>query len=248
MAERASTFYDNASSTPDPADHRPSRLHSKWIRTVFTGRRHRKATSPTPSSAPDHPRVRGEQQLLQGLALRPDGSPPRARGAVDRYSAARPVWRITPACAGSSSSSGGTIFPRWDHPRVRGEQKVKPHVSGSRPGSPPRARGAGRRDHLREVAQRITPACAGSRRGSLPPRVRVRDHPRVRGEQRHFRRFRRIGPGSPPRARGAGGFLEGVATETGITPACAGSRHGARRGHGGTGITPACAGSRCTPA
>ena len=91
-------------------------------------------------------------------------------------------------------------------------------------GSPPRVRGTGQCEGIRQCAGRITPACAGN---STRPRYtapRAPDHPRVCGEQ--------IAPmvtpcqhaGSPPRVRGTG--LTGGETVYAqrITPACAGNR------------------------
>ena len=37
------------------------------------------------------------------------------------------------------------------------------------------------------VRKRITPACAGNRLILPPAAIEVRDHPRVCGEQRHYR-------------------------------------------------------------
>ncbi len=172
----------------------------------------------------DHPRVRGEQDHVRGLHTRSQGSPLRARGAEAVRSGQSGGPRITPACAGSRSTTAASA--RWpgDHPRVRGEQGVR-FVPGFGPGgSPPRARGAGRAIPRRTHRVRITPACAGSRERPAPPNRRPRDHPRVRGEQGGGGggRVRRVG--SPPRARGAAERQGVPVRPEGITPACAGSR------------------------
>jgi len=74
----------------------------------------------------DHPRLRGEH-ITQYLEPKyGKGSPPPARGApLPFYSYC--LWpRITPACAGSTTSSIRTgIFSR-DHPRLRGEHGILP--------------------------------------------------------------------------------------------------------------------------
>ena len=59
---------------------------------------------------------------------------------------------------------------------------------------------------------------------SARPRLMARDHPRVRGEQAGAAVLKVKMWGSPPRARGAGGFPVADAGPAGITPACAGSR------------------------
>ena len=49
---------------------------------------------------------------------------------------------------------------------------------------------------------RITPAYAGKRTISEFEHIRIKDHPRVCGEKRFWRRFGEAGMGSPPRMRG----------------------------------------------
>ena len=91
-------------------------------------------------------------------------------------------------------------------------------------GSPPRARGAVPAEaHARRVGG-ITPACAGSSSASAFAASASRDHPRVRGEQVGSAPRGMFGPGSPPRARGAGWRVRASSPAPGITPACAGSR------------------------
>ena len=91
-------------------------------------------------------------------------------------------------------------------------------------GSPPRARGAVNERTADLFADRITPACAGSRLRPRAARCAGRDHPRVRGEQGCS-----LSPctaifGSPPRARGAVRVGCSATVGSRITPACAGSR------------------------
>ena len=70
----------------------------------------------------------------------------------------------------------------------------------------------------------ITPAYAGKRereKGILDPN---RDHPRVCGEKTGLLIPDKIHPGSPPRMRGKGKFLDVWFYHHGITPAYAGKR------------------------
>ena len=53
----------------------------------------------------DHPRVCGEQDLMNILLLCKIGSPPRVRGTAPPRPAGTGRKRITPACAGNSISS-----------------------------------------------------------------------------------------------------------------------------------------------
>ena len=48
---------------------------------------------------------------------------------------------ITPACAGNSAHKQFTLFERWDHPRVCGEQASVSALIRHMGGSPPRVRG-----------------------------------------------------------------------------------------------------------
>jgi len=178
----------------------------------------------------DHPRVRGEQisasQAAGSFAAR-QGSPPRARGTGHIRREVQGGQGITPACAGNRSRRNRRRARIRDHPRVRGEQSSA--VAGSEPnrGSPPRARGTGRRPAPPGRAGRITPACAGNSPAASTPGHRRRDHPRVRGEQFWAGLGNGVAGGSPPRARGTAAGRLPRHPGRGITPACAGN---SRRG------------------
>ena len=91
-------------------------------------------------------------------------------------------------------------------------------------GSPPRARGEGRRGGLIGAPRGITPACAGRSRQNEPWLYPATDHPRVRGEKSTRFSYRLRFPGSPPRARGEGCTTALAPASRRITPACAGRR------------------------
>ena len=97
---------------------------------------------------------------------------------------------ITPACAGRSiiSFTGDKIV--WDHPRVRGENTRSSIAAYASGGSPPRARGEAAHGTKSTEKIRITPACAGRRRGFHCCPFPCQDHPRVRGEK--WRMWRRM--------------------------------------------------------
>ena len=130
----------------------------------------------------DHPRMRGEDET-HGLNIHPTrGSPPHARGRRSAL-ASDEFWDgITPACAGKTDFSRSATRAFWDHPRMRGEDRLR--ISHNRPpyGSPPHARG---RQHGRPpqvVSVGITPACAGKTPMKGPYEAHEPDHPRMRGE------------------------------------------------------------------
>ena len=90
----------------------------------------------------DHPRVRGEHMAGTIEPEIPEGSSPRARGALILDLEAQALGGIIPACAGSTSSGAPSGLDGGDHPRVRGEHPGFPRFKGSGWG--------------------IIPACAGS--------------------------------------------------------------------------------------
>ena len=134
-------------------------------------------------SGRDHPRVRGEEIAAATGATGEEGSPPRARGRVVSFPLKFRARGITPACAGKSIVGVAAITVIWDHPRVRGEEKLNWKVGIGLEGSPPRARGRGLLYASYQLAVRITPACAGKSSASHFLRLSIWDHPRVRGEE-----------------------------------------------------------------
>ena len=131
----------------------------------------------------DHPRVCGEQPPRTKMRRRLRGSPPRVRG-TDMLACTLPGRaRITPACAGNSSSVILLSLSTTDHPRVCGEQVPIRIRENGRIGSPPRVRGTGQRAGGDGGRNRITPACAGNSKRNHPQRRDNQDHPRVCGEQ-----------------------------------------------------------------
>ena len=106
---------------------------------------------------------------------------------------------------------------------MRGEQPVRADEITWRGGSPPLARGT---DKLQGSTQRrvgITPACAGNSHRDSPLGRRIRDHPRLRGEQIAGGLADLTREGSPPLARGTVTTCPRERKYAGITPACAGN-------------------------
>ena len=71
------------------------------------------------------------------------------------------MGRITPAYAGKSLVSLGSLSQVWDHPRVCGEKTVASVEELIAGGSPPRMRGKGTSHHRKHRKHGITPAYAG---------------------------------------------------------------------------------------
>ena len=177
----------------------------------------------------DHPRMRGEKRADGQPVIPGAGSPPHARGKDNMNLDSGIAKRITPACAGKSDSPQRLQLKLLDHPRMRGEKPIPQTTRNLMLGSPPHARGKGKKGTGSTFRQRITPACAGkSWPRRLPPR-RSWDHPRMRGEKATRCLTASRKRGSPPHARGKGFASFERLHSIRITPACAGKRR-ARRG------------------
>ena len=176
-----------------------------------------------PPAAQDHPRLRGEQGNPACAASRALGSPPLARGTDGEIRRRKRRDGITPACAGNRLTDKPTQKQLEDHPRLRGEQILRRGKCARFVGSPPLARGT---DKLQGSTQRrvgITPACAGNSHRDSPLGRRIRDHPRLRGEQIAGGLADLTREGSPPLARGTVTTCPRERKYAGITPACAGN-------------------------
>ena len=120
-----------------------------------------------PVSKTDHPRVCGEQHsIFLALALYV-GSPPRVRGTALPWRKCNASRRITPACAGNRNILTQKRNGKQDHPRVCGEQVPSLLCPKQQRGSPPRVRGTDHALAQNSMLDRITPACAGNRGGSV---------------------------------------------------------------------------------
>ena len=183
-----------------------------------------KRTSPTYQGpvAKDHPRVCGEKAPITRLMTSAGGSPPRVRGKGTIRAESNAKRRITPACAGKSSSTVLDLPSIRDHPRVCGEKATVAPARAPDQGSPPRVRGKVTCSLMQRHKLRITPACAGKRSSKSGLTMWSKDHPRVCGEKGFKLQETAIRPGSPPRVRGKGLKNPGVAFARRITPACAG--------------------------
>ena len=173
-------------------------------------------------AAKDHPRVCGENGRSSQQAMASAGSPPRVRGKPVMIRNATAYKRITPACAGKTSSTTTMSGGKRDHPRVCGEnRRCRPSHSPSA-GSPPRVRGKPLITRFDSNLGRITPACAGKTQAVRDVLRGVEDHPRVCGENELALRYGDFQGGSPPRVRGKPPFLPTAKSMRRITPACAG--------------------------
>ncbi len=77
--------------------------------------------SPELSCWRDHPRMRGKHNEIASSTFGRKGSPPHARETPAESGVLYGWPRITPACAGNTSSGASVFCAVWDHPRMRGK-------------------------------------------------------------------------------------------------------------------------------
>ena len=183
--------------------------------------------TPTGRSMPDphrdHPRIRGEYLVSRLDQLVQWGSPPHTRGILVICVVCPETVGITPAYAGNTDQLRCIHGDGRDHPRIRGEYKVRNPCRFCYVGSPPHTRGIPSNTPKGYESGGITPAYAGNTDSSLFSLYLVWDHPRIRGEYRS--RIPKISDteGSPPHTRGIPRIARRDRDILGITPAYAGN-------------------------
>ncbi|BCX83028.1 hypothetical protein MIT9_P2619 [Methylomarinovum caldicuralii] len=155
------------------------------------------------STAPVHPRMRGEHCPRTPVQQIVNGSSPHARGTPRPGAGKTLIIRFIPACAGNTIFQPKRSLLPAVHPRMRGEHFLT---------------GARVRDPVRFI-----PACAGNtpygcRRGTCQP-----VHPRMRGEHVHTQTNEVLPSGSSPHARGTRCQVHHHTHEARFIPACAGN-------------------------
>ena len=157
---------------------------------------------PSSSSTEAHPRVGGENRRWRREHRAGVGSSPRGRGkrgVGDRRSVRN---RLIPAWAGKTGGDTAPCQVVRAHPRVGGENPVRPRVGLGCHGSSPRGRGKLSSSRLTRTAVWLIPAWAG----------------KTRSRRRRWSSSR----GSSPRGRGKQGCLVGDALANRLIPAWAG--------------------------
>ena len=109
------------------------------ITPAYAGTTPRK--QPTGPYRRDHPRLCGDHDYTVTICDRVSGSPPLMRGPLRIWDSLTPGLRITPAYAGTTSTSpSATLFPS-DHPRLCGDHELWQMMDDLDLGSPPLMRG-----------------------------------------------------------------------------------------------------------
>ena len=132
----------------------------------------------------EHPRIRGENQLVQLFTGGIQGTSPHTRGKRNGHSAVTPVVRNIPAYAGKTRTQSTRTPSTREHPRIRGENPLLEGPIRHQPGTSPHTRGKPRQQQLGSVSARNIPAYAG-KTYSIPARlITSKEHPRIRGENK----------------------------------------------------------------
>ena len=150
----------------------------------------------------EHPRARGENQVLWPLCLSIIGTSPRTRGKLEVCHFFGMEVRNIPAHAGKTAAETFLATGTEEHPRARGENLGFEFPKSVVVGTSPRTRGKPRRRSWLHHRRRNIPAHAG-KTGAVPCVFeRTWEHPRARGE--NIRDFGRGFPGfgTSPRTRG----------------------------------------------
>ena len=160
------------------------------------------ADHPPRAARADHPRSRGEYDVVTQVFVAAPGSSPLSRG-IPGVSAVRcQAPRIIPALAGNTMCIGSAGGLPWDHPRSRGEYLFPATSRFGNFGSSPLSRGIPTMVPLIVNAPRIIPALAGNT-AALPTGAMVlSDHPRSRGEYELADEIANQKDGSSPLSRG----------------------------------------------
>ena len=153
------------------------------------------------------------------------GSPPRVREGLCKGHFCFKRFRITPACAGRTRFTSYFCLDFWDHPRVCGKDSNLFKLVRLNSGSPPRVREGRTLISNIQIAQGITPACAGRTAVIAVILHFIQDHPRVCGKDQPNTLRLYLLLGSPPRVREGLTWVTAVPMRVRITPACAGRTH-----------------------
>ena len=128
-------------------------------------------------------RVRGEENIINGLINGIKEIPPRARRRGCPRARHEGAGGNTSACAEKSVLPPGRRQQGWKYLRVRGEEWYWEHMPGGEPEIPPRARRRGIRHGARLFNPGNTSACAEKRSAGAGSQLPGRKYLRVRGEE-----------------------------------------------------------------
>ena len=180
------------------------------------GARARRSSWPT--SARDHPRIRGEHPELPEALRDGDGIIPAYAGSTEAHLRQRtPFEGSSPHTRGARFSAGSPRPPRWDHPRIRGEHHHQSHYSTAGDGIIPAYAGSTQRAQpLQPERQGSSPHTRGAHlltSGSLPKHL---DFNSLSFSQKPRSQSKKPAPETPP----ATNFIRHISAHGGACSRC----------------------------
>ena len=175
-----------------------------------------------------HPRSRGENTIADAVAALSQGSSPLTRGKHPARSALVQLQGIIPAHAGKTCAGDSEVIPNTDHPRSRGENRVRVLRRSWSLGSSPLTQGKrfGKLVEILDIG--LIPAHAGKTPDESGCQAGAWAHPRSRGENSGGCEPPQLPRGSSPLTRGKRTDQTGALTEDRAHPRSRGEnfKHG----------------------
>ncbi|EFE72206.1 conserved hypothetical protein [Streptomyces viridosporus ATCC 14672] len=180
------------------------------------------SSPPGSASAPEHPRIGGEDYEASQPCRARVGTPPHRRGGLRGEPALPGEGRNTPASAGRTAGSLAVPGVTAEHPRISGEDLTDGRVMCCLCGTPPRQQGGLERLAPPPLEVRNTLASAGRTKLPSSSTSPAAEHPCIGGEDADAAPVHVPVGGTPPHRRGGrgGDLAEGVLQRN--TPASAG--------------------------
>ena len=169
-----------------------------------------------------HPRSRGENSSYPRGGRTSWGSSPLTRGKLARGDHDGRIKGLIPAHAGKTTGSQTPAPRAGAHPRSRGENPDRIIRTRYRAGSSPLTRGKHARSLQIRADLRLIPAHAGKTRMDALVPIRIRAHPRSRGENLISTPTTATDGGSSPLTRGKRCCVKCARNGCGLIPAHAG--------------------------
>ena len=149
-----------------------------------------------------HPRSRGENSARATSSVGANGSSPLTQGKLVVHVLEARGTRLIPAHAGTTPSRSPWRRGWGAHPRSRGENSIRAHLTTVGRGSSPLTRGKRVGEPRGDLFGGLIPAHAGKTHSGSPAPGRRRAHPRSRGENHRLTAGIEDAGGSSPLTRG----------------------------------------------
>ena len=137
---------------------------------------------PYPTQRGKHPHARGEDDWMAPPFRKPEETPPRTWGRLDRLLDVEKVDGNTPTHVGKTKKAFNRIVNRGKHPHARGEDSLAFRPAEEAQETPPRTWGRPATRVQAGLARGNTPTHVGKTACPIRQRAKKRKHPHARGE------------------------------------------------------------------